>query len=448
MTQEKFKFGNNIIKEIVDELNRAKKYIKIVVFQIHNKDIINKLIEKVKMGVSVEVITLPFDSIDKKVREEVTKHLKQLEKAGAKLNICDWNIGDTSHTKTVSQDWYCLHAKFIVTDKSAIGLSANLTMHPEFDAILVYDSNEKIAEFNNKFDLVKDLFMNKKIKENIEKVVSKEVSKEILTPLGHITTKNSVLHYPTELCPDNVEIEEKLYVFPFDCKGRNFMKEIINDAEKFIYISSERFTDEEFYYFLEKMRLKGIDIKVLAKFKSQDYQHKIVKLSKNLLALGVDLKNINLMHAKLVITDKLVALGSINLNKMNLGFRPRPGFWRANTEVMTICKNPKIIEEAKQSFLDVFNSDAAENVLDKMVLKESDDFGKIIKNVLDTKHYKAKQYLSEKYIKTEIENRKRFFDVIIKANELRKERGLNKITEDLLKESEVELEGKNPQTKL
>lgn len=435
---ESFYFGTSVIDKIVKELDKAEKYIRIVVFQIHNEDIINKLVEKVKKGVSVEVITLPYSSINRNVQEEVSKRLDQLKEAGATIYICDWNIGDTSNTKTVSQDWYCLHAKFIVTDKSAIGLSANLTINPELDATLIYDSKEKIKGFGDKFDLVKELFINKKISDKIKEKVSEEISNEILTPLTHITTKNSILHYPTELCPDDIEIEEKLYIFPFDCKGRNFMTKIIEDAEEFVYISSERFTDEEFYYFLEKMKLKGIDIKVLAKFKSQDYQHKITKFTKDLLALGVGLKHTEKIHAKLVITEKLIALGSINLNKMNLGFRSKPNFWRENTEVMLVCKNPEIVREAKEKFLEEF--DKSEEVLDKIIAKESSGFSDIVKKVLDTKQFKVKNYLSEKYITDEIENRKKIFNVIIEANKLKKIKGLSKITEDLLRQAEKNIE--------
>jgi phosphatidylserine/phosphatidylglycerophosphate/cardiolipin synthase-like enzyme len=108
---------------------------------------------------------------------------------------------------------------------------------------------------------------------------------------------------------------------PFDCKGRNFLMKIIEDAEEFVYLCSERFTDKEFFFFLEKIRLKGITVKIFAKFASQDFQERIIKFAKDYLALGIEIKTQKNLHAKLVITDKLVSLGSINLNRMNLGFK-------------------------------------------------------------------------------------------------------------------------------
>ena len=76
-----------------------------------------------------------------------------MEKNGAKLYFCKWNVGDPERTSTAVGRWYSFHGKFIVTDKSAIALSANFTQSPEIDGLLIYrDEPEKINEFNEKFD--------------------------------------------------------------------------------------------------------------------------------------------------------------------------------------------------------------------------------------------------------------------------------------------------------
>src|SRR3989344_6131110 len=124
---EKFEFGTGMITKVIEEIDKAKEYIRIVVFQIHNTKLINKLKQQVKDGISVEIITLPFSSINENVREDVSNNLNELKAVGGKIDICDWNVGDSSNTRTITGDWYLLHSKFIVTDKNAIVPSANLT---------------------------------------------------------------------------------------------------------------------------------------------------------------------------------------------------------------------------------------------------------------------------------------------------------------------------------
>ncbi|MBM3233595.1 phosphatidylserine/phosphatidylglycerophosphate/cardiolipin synthase family protein [Candidatus Pacearchaeota archaeon] len=440
-----FEFGTGIIDKVIKEINKAKKYIRIVVFQIHNKEIINKLKEKVKMGVSIELITLPYESIQENVRAEVTKELKELEKAGGKIYLCNWNLGDTSHTKTVPGPWHNLHSKFMVTDKSAIVLSANLIGNDDIDAILINDDRAEIKDFNKKFESVMEDYMQdkifKKIKESIE---SEEDYSEIITPPKHLSrNQKSILHYPIKLCPNMEDIEEKLYVFPLDCKGRDFVKKIIEDSSQFVYISTERFTDKELFYFLQKEGLKNKEIKILTKFQSQDYQYEIIQFAKNCLTTGIELKDNKMVHAKLIVTDKLVALGSINLNQMNLGFEPKKGFWRSNTEVMLICKDKEIIDKAKNLFLGIFSN--SDNVIKNLVKKEVDNFKKIAKEVLNMPLYNSGGYLAEKFLREEIVNRKKYLEIIKEAAKLAKAKNLKKIKEELIKEVE---DNSEKQTKL
>jgi len=155
-----FDFSKSVIKKTIDELNKAEKYIRIAVFQIHSDLIIAKLLEKLKSGVKIEIITLPYDSINDDVREHVTKKLEQLKDAGADILFCEWNVGDPLRTSTAIGRWYSYHGKFIVTDKAAIGLSANLIQNNELDAVLVFrNEQERIKEFNRKFEELKKLFI-------------------------------------------------------------------------------------------------------------------------------------------------------------------------------------------------------------------------------------------------------------------------------------------------
>jgi hypothetical protein len=88
-----------------------------------------------------------------------------------------------------------------------------------------------------------------------------------------------------------------------------------------------------------------------------DFSDRIQKTTRNLLAAGINIKTISgLIHAKLIITDKLLAVSSINLNKINLGFSKRSNLWRENTETITISNNSDLIIEAKEKFDNIFLS--------------------------------------------------------------------------------------------
>lgn len=56
------------------------------------------------------------------------------------------------------------------------------------------------------------------------------------------------------------------------------------------------------------------------------------------------------MHSKLIVTDKHILVGSINLNKMNLGFNITKKYWRENTETFYLSDSEGIIQDAKEKF--------------------------------------------------------------------------------------------------
>ncbi|MHA1795957.1 MAG: phospholipase D-like domain-containing protein [Promethearchaeota archaeon] len=161
-----------------------------------------------------------------------------------------------------------------------------------------------------------------------------------------------IKHYPSNLCPDDIELEEKLYIAPFNIKGRKIYEKIINDAEEFIYFSAESFTDVEFAMYLRRVRIeKDIEIRLLTGFTSMDFSDRIQKMFRELIADEIKLFTIEEdLHAKLIVTDKHLLIGSINLNKMNLGFNKTKLFWRENTETFFVTFDQNLIQVAKQKF--------------------------------------------------------------------------------------------------
>jgi len=295
-----FEFSNDVVPRVLKELNQAEKFIKIAIFQVHLDDLFNLLERKVDYLEEIDIFTLPYESINESTRENVTTRLKKLIDSGVKLHFCKWNVGDPERTTTAIGRWYSFHGKFIVTDKSAIILSANFIKNNELDSCIVIKNDQNIIDnFRKKFDELLNIFVvdhkgyegniRQKILdtklENVEKVF------ELPKVIESSTHKdNWIMHYPASICPDNFGFEEKLYLVPFDIRGRKAYENILTEAEKFIYISAESFTDLSFGLFLRQLKqTRQIEIILLTGFTSMDFTDRIQKMFRELIADDIKL---------------------------------------------------------------------------------------------------------------------------------------------------------------
>ncbi len=359
-----FDFSMNVIPSIIREIDSAKKYIRIAIFQLHNEAVINSLNRKLLEGVKVEIFTLPFDSINREIKSRVEPRLIQLQENGATFYFDRWNIGDPSRTTTAVGRWYSFHGKFLVTERSAVVLSANLTEQQELDAIIIFDNDqEKIKEFNGQFDRLIELFVKKKgfsdgwLKEKILEAKPEQTDKifELPKNIGKEHANHWIQEYPLEVCSSEGNILEGLYITPFDCLGREMLERIVNEAEKYAYISTETFTDQDFSDFLVSTVInRKIEVRILTGGTSMDFTDRMENMLRDLLAHGIDVRITDQeLHAKLLLTDKALVVSSINLNKINLGFHTTKPYWRENTESAYICRDPLILTEAKEKYVDI-----------------------------------------------------------------------------------------------
>ena len=362
-----FAFSTEVVPLIIEEMRAADKYVRIAMFQIHNEDIFKTLENLLARQVKVEILTLPYDSINEGIRSQVEKRFEDLSRNGAILYFNKWNAGDPEQTRTAVGRWYSFHGKFIVTDKSAIALSANFTHEKELDAAIIFKGAEdKIGEFNAKFEellqlfIIKDNHYDGSIRRRILNTVN--INGERLFELPKtvdVRHKNHwILHYPVELCPSDVAVREKLYLTPFDCRGRDFITNLIQNADQYAYISTESFTDEEFSKFLVHLSVnKVIDLKILTGTRTRDFTDRLQNMFRDLLTQQIDVKTTaNAIHAKLIVTDKALVVSSINLNNMNLGFHQTKKFWRENTETLMVSEDPNVISLAKEKYLEIFET--------------------------------------------------------------------------------------------
>lgn len=434
-----FEFNTKVTDRILTKLLEARKFIRIALFQIHNQLIFDVLLKKLEEGVKIEIFTLPYDSINQKIQNVVIPRFSKIQEKGAILYFCKWNVGDPGRTTTAVGRWYAFHGKFIVTDKCAIALSANFTEHQELDAILIYENEMKIKEYNQKFDELLDLFIKKNsgfdgslrqkiIDTKILNIYKVFVLPDVIETSTH--ENNWIQHYPTSLCPTNVPIQDKLYLTPFDCRGGDFYESIISEAEKFAYVSAESFTDECFSNFLIQQRLRGIEIKILSGAGSMDKVEKMKEMFHDLSAHGILVRNPQEdLHAKLILTDKRLAVSSINLNKMNLGFTKTKQFWRENTESIDVCSDPKILKTAKVQFLEIFDKSVS------MEVKLAEKIQKLVSNAfsqrfgLKTKK-EVKLLFARLIVGKEIEIKKFITDLCQITSKLMEKSGRCTVTKD------------------
>ncbi len=404
-----FTFDMDVIKNVVEEIKKAKIYIKIAIFQIHNYDIYDSLEFALKNNVDVEIFTLPFDSINENIRNKVKSRIEKIKSYGAKLYFSKWGIGDPERTTTAIGRWYSFHGKFMVTDNVAIALSANFTENPELDAMLIYHEKEKIEEFKNKFDWLVRIFGKDEIK-NLLKGYT-EIFAAPRTITDKTLSSNWIKDYPSEICNTyKNEIKDGIYISPFNYKARDLFESIIEDADKYVYVSTESFTDTEIIPFLISNAIKGKIIKILTGSESQDFNERIRELYPRLLANNIELgKPENPLHAKLLITDKKLIVSSVNLNKMNLGYSIKKSLWRANTETINIESSKNIIEKAKNDFDKKFNDSIP---LLNYLSKKEEDYARSIFMLYGVKSNKDVKKLFSYFItKSDIKLKKDFYRI-------------------------------------
>jgi phosphatidylserine/phosphatidylglycerophosphate/cardiolipin synthase-like enzyme len=365
--QIKFQYTEGI-GPLLESIDNAQEFLKIVSFQLTSIHVITALEQACQRGVKVSVITLPPDSYagDRSVIEALFERLRS---AGVDLSLCIWEVGEPRLTTTslsgareggMGQKWYSLHGKFLVSELAAQISSSNCTDENRLECYLELYDESSISEFDGKFSYLKETFVdpNKSpvpgsfwsslptpLRDEVEERFSKE---------GRLIVKD----YPEVLCP-TVTPRSGLSVSPFEGKARDILATVIDTAEQFLFLSSERFFDEEITeLLLTRLSLRPLEVKVLAG-PPQDVRQAPAKarsMLERLLAAGCEYASPPSIHAKLWLSDKWVVVGSANLTKMNLGFAPSRNSWRGDTQVLYMRDDPSLIGEAAIAFREQFDS--------------------------------------------------------------------------------------------
>lgn len=196
-------------------------------------------------------------------------------------------------------------------------------------------------------------------------------------------------------------------------------------------MSAESFTDVEFGLFLRQIKIeKSIEIRLLTGFTSMDFSDRIQKMYRELIADEIELFTIeDDLHAKLLVTDKHLLIGSINLNKMNLGFNKTQRFWRENTETFFLTSELNLIQAAKQNFESQINNSI--NMETKLAEKIQKEVSNILNKSFNVRVRKEVKVLFSKF-------------VLMKEIEVKKDANkLAKITKKLMNHYNVRIANKD-----
>ncbi|MCK4233025.1 hypothetical protein KAX75_01235, partial [candidate division WOR-3 bacterium] len=309
-------------------IKEASDFIDIVTFQFTSENIVKLLVKKAIQGVRIRIITLPEDSYrDVSERKKITELYNFLTSKDIELNRCIWEVGVPELTETSlsgeqteggGNKWYALHGKFVVTDKKAFALSTNFTDEKQLEVYLLYDDKDIIKDFRKKFDKIKDLFCSKQeiLPGSLYFQLPTGVQQEIKT-LYERTKRINVKDYPPEVSPD-AEIIKGFFLSPFEGRARIFLNNMIDQAEEFIYLSTERLFDDQIVKkLLSKAYMTDIPMKILTGHPRAVRQNpaKAEKMVEDLMAAGVEFAIIDDVHAKFWITEKYICVGSSNIGK-------------------------------------------------------------------------------------------------------------------------------------
>ena len=346
--------GFSVLKKIIE---MAEKYVYLASFLFYDEKVADLLIEKSKSGISVELLTTPSDAArSDELKKWSTQLQKRLESSGVKVIPCEWEVGQPQRTVSTfaggrRPTWFAMHAKYLVTDKHAVIMSADLTQDfnkgGDWDSFIIYDDLQRILLLHKKYELLKHFFAE------VEARVPKEYISSALKP------RKLLKGFPFEEVTPS--IEDGFYILPLDTYGRKVVEKLISDSEEFIYCVYETFYDDKLSFDILKKLITSprIDFRIISTPLTV-YQQNKEKARANFVQLashGAEIKNIKNLRVKMMITDKAVISGSFDISVMGIGkYRTEKGLklWVESTEIMDINTDKSYISQAKSSFLELY----------------------------------------------------------------------------------------------
>jgi hypothetical protein len=334
-------------------LQRAERFISVASHRFYDETLADLLIEKRNLGIYVEVVTTPPEAAGTDDLVEWSRRLqKQLAVSGVRVYRCDWELGRPSRTVSTSGGRrYSMHANFLATDNHAVILSTDLTKafsdRCDMAAYIVYDDWDRIQTLQNKFESLKDFYLNCEAHVLPRCIDSSYRPRKILVGYPYVDADSS--------------LKDDFSLLPFEAYGRPVIEHAISEATDYVYCISDATIDDALLRCLQgkKIRIPGVECKLVTspqllrrnRAKRADY----VQLS----AYGVDVKALNRFRMNLLVTENVVITGSLAFSAMGLGRkRIDSGFplWFEHTALMHVNTDPAFIAQGKTAFMQLYDA--------------------------------------------------------------------------------------------
>lgn len=369
---------------LVKRIRIAKERIFLVSYMLTSLNVIEALHERAKAGCKVSVLTLPSDMISGKDRTAVWQRVRSYHEelaAYGSLKYADLEIGEPAMSQSSQSDiregesigrkWYALHAKFLVVDDVVIMTTANCgheikgsngdrkveddclwQIHwskQDSDLALEYIQNYEILSNALQHDSGQSIFRQVEADSRWSSLVKRGVSSYRLTD------------YPTELLGKRSfanRRKSEMIIFPLMATARHYLTDLIRSAKRQISICVANITDDDILELILRIVLHNPAIKVrLLSGPTQGIRDANLKAKLNTRFLpvltslpNVEWRELEELHAKLWITEEAAAIGSVNANKMSLGFNNRKTTWRSSVEALQVCSMEQEIDEIASAF--------------------------------------------------------------------------------------------------
>jgi hypothetical protein len=352
--------GFLLLKGIIEE---ADKYVYLASFLFYEEELANLLIEKSKAGAHVEILTTPPEAAGTgELKTWSTAVQEKLRSAGVLVIPCRWEVGQPQRTTSTfaggrQPTWFALHMKFLVTDKHAAVMSADLTrdfqQRKHWDSFVVYDEPSRIVALRDEYENIKTFYAD----------VEHHVSKDYID--ATVESRRLLRGYPLRTIEPS--FADGFYILPLDTYGRKVVEKVVDSSEKFIYCAYETFYDDQLsFHILRKLITSPrIDFRLLTPPLTV-YQQNPLKARASFVQLAshnAEIRSLENVRAKIMIADKAVISGSFDLSVMGIGkARAEKGLklWVESTEILDINTNPAFISRARSAFLDLYGRAAVQ----------------------------------------------------------------------------------------